>query len=96
VNESTTKPRRWVFITLFVVAVVGVFIYLRVRPVVLAESHSPHWAGGYVRIVETPTSWPEAILFRYNPFYRFEYYWPRHYLWSAASFSGESYNHLEL
>jgi hypothetical protein len=66
--KTASKPRRWLFIAVFVVAAVGLFIYLRVRPVVLAESHSPHFAGGYIRIVETPTSWPEAILFRYNPF----------------------------
>lgn len=88
-NETATS-RRTFLIVITVGVSIGLLIYLRVRPRVFAESHSPH--GGYIRVTETPTSFLDALLFRYNPYYRFEYYWPEHYLWSAASFSGESYN----
>ena len=91
-NETVKNRRRSFLIVTAVGVTIGLLIYLRVRPKVFAESHSPHPRGGFIRVVETPTSFLDALLFRYNPYYRFEYHWPGDYLWSAASFSGESYN----
>lgn len=66
-------------------------VWYRVASRVIARSTHPQ---GYsqIRIVETPTSFLDGLLFRYNPTYRFEYRFPTNYLWSATSFSGESYN----
>jgi hypothetical protein len=64
----------------------------RLRPIVMAEAHSPHPKGGSVRILAIPTDWLDALTVRYNPYYRFEYHWPDGYLWSAVTFRGESYD----
>ena len=57
----------------------------------MAESHSPQPAGGYIRILAVPTSWLDALTVRDSCFYRFEYHLSEHHLWSAVSFSGESF-----
>jgi hypothetical protein len=66
-------------------------VWYRVAPRVIASSIHPR-GFSEIRIVETPTSFLDGLLFRYNPTYRFEYRCPPNYLWSATSFSGESYN----
>jgi hypothetical protein len=66
-------------------------VWYRVAPRVIASSIHPR-GFSEIRIVETPTSLLDGLLFRYNPTYRFEYRSPPNYLWSATSFSGESYN----
>jgi hypothetical protein len=66
-------------------------VWYRVAPRVIASSIHPR-GFSEIRIVETPTSLLDGLLFRYNPTYRFEYRSPSNYLWSATSFSGESYN----
>src|SRR5687767_13062211 len=90
--KTVQNRHRWQYIALGTIAALSVLFYYRLRPTVLAEAYSPHRAGGYIRIVEVPTHWLDALTFRYNPYYRFEFYLPGDYLWSAASFSGESYN----
>ena len=92
-DEPRSKSGHWLLLAVLTAAgVLCLLVYLRVRPTVIAESHSPHPAGGYIRIVEVPTSRLEDLLFRENSYDRFEYYWPGDSLWSAASFSGESDN----
>jgi len=73
------------------VALVGSAVWYRVAPRVIARAADPR-GFSEIRIVETPTSFLDGLFFRYNPTYRFEYRRPPNYLWSATSFSGESYN----
>jgi len=77
--------------TIALCGLLGVAIWYRVAPRVIAASTRPR-GFSEIRIVETPTSFLDGLLFRYNPTYRFEYRYPPTYLWSAMSFSGESYN----
>jgi len=81
---------RWIF-ALVVIALVAATVWHRVGPQVIATSRHPR-GFAEIRIVETPTSFLDGLFFRYNPSYRFEYRFPNGYLWSATSFSGESYN----
>ena len=87
-NQNTPKSRLLVSV---VVIAVGVLLYLRLQPTIVAESHHPRSGGGYIRIVAVPRSWFDALTVRDNPFYRFEYHSPRDYLWSAATFAGHSF-----
>jgi hypothetical protein len=66
VSEHPTKSRSCLYLGLLGVVIGGIFIYVRVRPVVLVTSQSSHRFGGYIRVVETPTSRLEAILLRDN------------------------------
>ena len=78
-------------VVIAVIALVGSAVWYRVAPRVIARAADPR-GFSEIRIVETPTSFLDGLLFRYNPTYRFEYRYPPNYLWSATSFSGESYN----
>ena len=84
--------RAWIWtLAAIVAALVAATVWHRAGPQVISSSRHPR---GYaeIRIVETPTSFLDGVFFRYNPTYRFEYRFPNGYLWSATSFSGESYN----
>jgi hypothetical protein len=78
-------------VLILVVGVIAATVWYRAAPRVIARSTHPR-GFAEIRIVETPTSFLDGLLFRYNPAYRFEYRFPPDYLWSATSFSGESYN----
>ncbi|MDA3798498.1 MAG: hypothetical protein PF692_05390 [Kiritimatiellae bacterium] len=86
------KYRKQIIIAVLALLVCCTFVMNRLRPTVMAETHSPHPKGGSVRILAIPTDWLDALTFRYNPYYRFEYHWPDGYLWSAVTFRGESYD----
>lgn len=88
--EDMRRATTW-FILILVIGSMAAALWYRVAPRVIASSMHPR-GFSEIRIVETPTSFLDGLLFRYNPTYRFEYRFPPNYLWSATSFSGESYN----
>jgi hypothetical protein len=86
------KYYKMITVATLAVLICGLLVANRLRPTVMAESHSPHPKGGSVRILAVPTDWLNALTVRHNPYYRFEYQWPDGYIWSSVTFSGESYD----
>jgi hypothetical protein len=82
--------RSYLILVALIVILGGVWIYLA-RPIYLAQAHSPHPRGGEIRIAELPSAGPLAFLIRDNPRYRFEYLVDDGYVWTSATFVGESY-----